>query len=704
MAGDPIKEFLVAIGYDYQVHEERKVLRGISHIHHGLLKLAEIAELASATFVYGMAKMAASMEQLALVSARTNSLVTNIQATAFATAQLGGNADQARASLDNLAKFMRSSPGAPGLIQSITGMPTTQADGKPVAATTIMSELMTSFKKMPFYRAQAYASMITGMDQNTLIAMMNNGGAFSKEYKQTASSIGVTQQDFENARNYMIQFRNLEMTIELLTQKIISVLAGPMAVAVNQFRLMLIGNSKSIVSGLKLFAELLGTVALTSVVMFTQLIKLVADLSQWFEGLNSGTRSFLETLALIGAAIWAFQAKLLMSPFGLFIAGLTAILLLMQDYEVYTEGGKSLIDWSKWEPDLRKVSAWFKDILQAVAEFSNRIGGISAVIQGVADTFTGLVIYKVLIKLIGTTKAVVKSVGVMRGAFAAFGDFLGADWLTAILVPLTIISARLLGIVGLIAVVAATAGPMALKDLPAKSPLWKGVPVDEQKKYPNSPYNQARVAHTGNGSLWNPANWAPRFDTVWRRTKAVQEMKRLGYTKAQRAALMSQIDTEDPAYDPSQREIGGGPGRGLFQWGTARQAQFKKLYGHSVAQGTVKEQIDFMNWELHHTYASVGRAFAAAKNRPGKGSEILTRGYELPAHPNLQSLVRKIDAQHIYAGMMGMASGGHKQITVKTDVNLHGVHNPEAASKAVTKAQKYAAQLVSRDLLGSGSM
>lgn len=59
-----------------------------------------------------------------------------------------------------------------------------------------------------------------------------------------------------------------------------------------------------------------------------------------FNSLPTGTK-------VGAAAITGFLAVLKMGPIGMFIAALTTLLLLLEDYYVWSQGGKSAFDWSK---------------------------------------------------------------------------------------------------------------------------------------------------------------------------------------------------------------------------------------------------------------------------------------------------------------------------------------------------------------------
>ena len=56
-----------------------------------------------------------------------------------------------------------------------------------------------------------------------------------------------------------------------------------------------------------------------------------------------------------------------------------------------------------------------------------------------------------------------------------------------------------------------------------------------------------------------------------------------------------------------------GQAYGAFQWHPDRQAQFEKLFGHSIRNSTLQEQLAFKQWELTHSQSLAGTMIGGAK-------------------------------------------------------------------------------------------
>ncbi|MBE9698295.1 lytic transglycosylase domain-containing protein, partial [Escherichia coli] len=49
--------------------------------------------------------------------------------------------------------------------------------------------------------------------------------------------------------------------------------------------------------------------------------------------------------------------------------------LLYDDYQTWKEGGKSLIDWSKWQPEIEQAKKVFKWLRDKFLELKDNLGG-----------------------------------------------------------------------------------------------------------------------------------------------------------------------------------------------------------------------------------------------------------------------------------------------------------------------------------------
>ena len=362
---DTIREFLVGLGFKVDEAGQKRFAEGVEAATFKVIKLGLAAKAAAASVVASVGVIADQMEALYFASQRTGAAVANIQALGFAAAQMGSSAEAARGSLESLARFMRNSPGAEGLLHSI-GVQTREANGALRDTTEIMGDLGGRFAAMPYYLANAYAQAL-GIDEKTLMAMREGMGQFGDEYRAMLAKAGMDSQEAaKSSHEFMNEVRGLGAAFVILGQKVATTLTGKLAGDIHRFRDGVVDNFgrisaivEKVATGVLMVADVVSTLALRGM----QAIAAVVD---WFNGLDGTVKTIIETVAALGIAWKLLSAGFLATPIGRILAVGAAILALYDDYKVWKEGGKSLIDWEQWEPGIKAAGAgirWIKDLL-----------------------------------------------------------------------------------------------------------------------------------------------------------------------------------------------------------------------------------------------------------------------------------------------------------------------------------------------------
>ena len=128
--------------------------------------------------------------------------------------------------------------------------------------------------------------------------------------------------------------------------------------------------------------------------------------------------------------------------------------------------------------------------------------------------------------------------------------------------------------------------------------------------------------------------------------QAMQYFEGQGWTKAQAAGIVANLDAESGLRSIPQN--GGGPGYGIAQWEGPRQAEFQRWSGHDIHGSSFAEQLRFVQHELTGTEAGAGNALKQT-NDAREAGQIVTRLYERPADTAGQSVARGNRAADIYA-------------------------------------------------------
>lgn len=365
MNAETIKDFLVSLGFQIDDAGARKFESVVLGTTLQVVKLGAAVEATALSVVAFTAKIASGLDQLYWSSQRTGATVAGIQAIGYAASQAGSSAEAARGSLEGLARFMRNNPGSEGFLNRL-GVQTRDASGNMRDMASIFTGVGQKLSNMPYYRANQYAQML-GIDENTLMAMRRGLGQFNQQYTQMAKAIGFNaDQAAISSNKFMTSLRAFGQMAGMARDKIGSNLAEGLSGSIDTLRKQIVDNfpkiEQTITSGVKgilWMAEVIGHVVY-------RLIQAAGDIREWWNTLDKSTQQLIETLGALVLAWKLVNSAFLTSPIGRIVALGLAILSLYDDYKTWQAGGKSLIDWEKWQPGIdsaKKALDWFTDKL-----------------------------------------------------------------------------------------------------------------------------------------------------------------------------------------------------------------------------------------------------------------------------------------------------------------------------------------------------
>ncbi|WP_421595716.1 transglycosylase SLT domain-containing protein [Rahnella sp. PD4] len=399
MNAETLKDFLISLGFDVDDVGARKFENVVAGVTANVLKLGTVVEAAAGTVL----KIAAGLDDLYWASQRTGASVAGIRALGYAASQTGSNAEAARGSLESLARFMRNNPGAEGFLNRL-GVQTRDASGNMRDMSAVFTGVGQQLSKMSYPRANQYAQML-GIDENTLMAMRRGISEYMGQYNAMKSAIGFNPDQAAAASNrFMTSLRSLGEMAGMARDQIDSNLADGLAGSIDNLRKQILDNFPKIedaitrgVKGLLWLADTIGRVAY-------RLIQAAGDIWEWWNKLDKGTQQLIE---IFGALVFAWKllnSAFLTSPIGIITALAGGILLLYDDYKTWKEGGKSLIDWAKWEPDIEKAIAAIKTIISWLGEGVKAVGGWNNVLKGLATYVAGAWAVKMLSGILRVSK------------------------------------------------------------------------------------------------------------------------------------------------------------------------------------------------------------------------------------------------------------------------------------------------------------
>ncbi|HBS0983664.1 TPA: hypothetical protein MAB38_003847 [Klebsiella pneumoniae] len=372
MNAETLKDFLISLGFKVDEAGARKFDAVVAGTTLKAIELGVKVEAAALSVVAFTAKIASGLDDLYWASQRTGATVEGIKQIGYAVSQVGGSVDGARGSLENLARFMRNNPGAEGFLNRL-GVQTRDASGNMRDMATIFTGVGQRLSSMPYYRANQYAQML-GLDENTLMAMRRGIGQFSGEYTAMAKAIGYNADVAAVSSNkFMTSLRSFGLMAGMARDKIGSSLADGLAGSLDRLRRQILENFPKIegaitstVKGILWAGEMVGRV-------IYRLIQLGQSISDWWDSLDKQSQQLIELIGALTAAWWMLNRAMLASPITWVLGLAAAIALLWEDYQTWKEGGKSLIDWGEWKPEVDAALKMVGDLKQTVLDLGKAL-------------------------------------------------------------------------------------------------------------------------------------------------------------------------------------------------------------------------------------------------------------------------------------------------------------------------------------------
>lgn len=414
---DTIKDFLVSLGFDIDqagANNFETVLKGVTA---NVMKVGAVVEGAALSIVGFTTRIANGLDKIYWASQRTGASIQGIKALGYAASQTGASAESAMSSLEGLAGFMRSNPGAEGFLNRL-GIQTRDASGKMRDTASIFTGVGQKLNNMPYYRAKQYAQML-GIDENTLMAMRRGMNGFTADYQSMLQKTGFNADKAAVQSNkFMTSMRGLTSLFGIMRDKIGSNLAGGLAGSLDSLRRRILDNFPKIEETLTKVIKGVIWLANAFTRMAWRVIQAAGSVIDWWKKLDDGSKKFLMTIGAILIAWRLLNAAFLKSPIGLITTLILAIGLLYDDYQTWKEGGKSLIDWSRWQPEIEQAKKVFKWLRDKFLELKDNLGGWK-------NTLTLLFSFLAGAKLVSMLAGIGRIVSGFTGLGKAIGSSVG---------------------------------------------------------------------------------------------------------------------------------------------------------------------------------------------------------------------------------------------------------------------------------------
>ncbi|MBD2816349.1 lytic transglycosylase catalytic [Xenorhabdus sp. Flor] len=405
---DVIKEFLISLGFNIDKPSAKKFSATIAGVTANVLKFGAVVEGAAASVVGFTAVAATQLDKLYWQAQRTGASAEQIKSLGYAVSQVGGTVEGLNSSLENVARFLRNNPGGEGFLRNM-GIQTRDTNGQLRDTASLVALVGERLAGMPSYRANMYANML-GIDENTMLAMRRGMGGYAADYHRIIKQLGYDPAvAVKHANDFMTQFTQLKLVTGSAKDKIGGELARTLTPSIEKFTRLILDNwptiekvIMSVVKAILTMSEILGQLVFRGA-------QGIQDLIGWWQQLDKGSQELIKMFGLVAAAWWALNSKFLTSPIGIITTLLAALFLLYDDYKTWQEGGKSLINWSKWEGTLRQLGEGIKQIKDWIIQIKDAVGGWETIFWGFA-IFLGTKWLKKVLGVLGVFSAAASKV------------------------------------------------------------------------------------------------------------------------------------------------------------------------------------------------------------------------------------------------------------------------------------------------------
>jgi hypothetical protein len=180
--------------------------------------------------------------------------------------------------------------------------------------------------------------------------------------------------------------------------------------------------------------------------------------------------------------------------------------------------------------------------------------------------------------------------------------------------------------------------------VPGVSPGDKNTPSGTGKNPPNNQYDSNKIKG---------------FKQTGSSKEAMDFFISKGWTKKQSAGIVGNLMAESTTSLRTDIVGDAGQAYGIAQWHPDRQAIFKREFKKDIRESTFKEQLEFVNWELHNNERDAGRALKQATSVT-EAAVIIDKKYERSAGDATQKRVS-------YAvSLLGndVSSGDKREVTI----------------------------------------
>lgn len=365
------------------------------------ISIAKTSALALAGAGAGMFAFVSSqidaIDVLADLSNETGVAIENIQKLGYVAQLSGSSAEAIQGTISALTtKIGLASRGGENEVKKLSkefnqlGISVKDSQGGLKTADTLLFDIQESFSKMDL-SVQEKSAFLTrlGIDKSAIQMLSLTTEEMTKLTKEAETFGIVTQAQAEQAQSVNDNLDRMKMATSSVSKQIAISFAPQMLSITDGFMKFLGANQKLISNGLSKVFEIIGSVIGAIVNTITTIFKVIDVMFGWEN-----------VLTVLSVAWLILNRAMLMNPIALIVAGIVAVILIIDDLVTAFEGGQSAIrdfflEWFGWDilPSLKafvagfmESASWIKDSLADIRNYAGQVW--DSIVVGITKAFS----------------------------------------------------------------------------------------------------------------------------------------------------------------------------------------------------------------------------------------------------------------------------------------------------------------------------
>ena len=380
---DVLREFLVQLGFKIDRPTEQ---RFVDHVKRTTLAVAGLgtgAVVAAAAVVGATAKMAKGLEGLYFTSQRTKASAKNILSFGYAAERMGGSVEGMTGAIEALKKFERSQPHGRSWIEQSLGVDLRNAHGGALDTADQLQRIgkaLAAMHNQP--RAMQYAGIL-GIPYRELLVLERGISAKERVAKTIFKAMGYHPDAAAKASHaFMNQWSKLKLMGDALKGEVTEDLSKAIGPELKKLVTWIESHRKTIVG----WMDSAGAAIVKFGKEFGHLVSVIWN---GYEDMSPSFKRMLKWILGISAALMLVNAEPVLSLGAAFV-------WLWNDYEKWKKGGKSVIDWKRWQPEIAWAKKSIKELIHWITTIDwshvrNNVVTMVKDFEGLADAIWSVV-------------------------------------------------------------------------------------------------------------------------------------------------------------------------------------------------------------------------------------------------------------------------------------------------------------------------